>query len=107
MSQYLRRDIAGIGDPSLLNSEVKEFEQRVRRAILPELRYACLYWTSHLLCVEHGDKDVIGALDDFLMGLLLCWFEAMSPIGGIFNIAGTIKEVQRWAVCTLMALDDL
>ena len=106
MSKCLRRDIASIRDPSLLNSEVEEFEQRIQRAIPPELRYACLYWASHLLCVEHGDRDVIGALNDFLMRSLLWWFEAMSLIGGIFNIAGTIKEVQRWVVCALTAFDE-
>jgi hypothetical protein len=62
MSEYLRRDIAGIEDPSLLNSEVKEFEQSVQRAIPPELRYARLYWASHLVCVGHGGEGVIRKL---------------------------------------------
>ena len=38
--------MAGIGDPSLLNSEVKGFEEKVEDAIPTEVRYACWYWTA-------------------------------------------------------------
>jgi hypothetical protein len=102
MSKLLKRDMAGIGDPSLLNREVKEFDQKVQDAIPSEVRYACRYWASHLSCVEHGDDDVVQALMDFLMRSLLWWFEAMSLLGSIRIAVGSIQDAHRWAVCPLI-----
>ena len=45
MSSSLKRDLAGIGDASLSNSEVKESDRKV---MPPEVQYACLYWPAHL-----------------------------------------------------------
>jgi hypothetical protein len=99
MSESLRRDLAGIGDASLLNSEVEGFVQKVEDAIPSELQYACRYWASHLSRVEHGDEAVVRALKDFLMRSLLWWFEAMSLVGGIRMASGLIQEAHDWAVC--------
>jgi hypothetical protein len=99
MKMYLKRNLTGIRDPSLLNCEVKDFEQEVDNTVPFELRYACRYWAAHLSCVEHGDEAVVQALRDFSMGSLLWWFEAMSLIGSAFTAAGSIQEAHRWAVC--------
>jgi hypothetical protein len=102
MSKSLRRDLAGIGDASLLNSEVEDFARKVQDAVPSELQYACRYWASHLSCVEHGDKAVMWALRNFSMQSLLWWFEAMSLIGSTRIASGLIQEAHRWAVCALM-----
>jgi len=101
MSKFLKRDMADIGDASLLNSEVKEFKEKVKNAIPAEVRYACRYWTAHLTCLEHGDEAVVRALDNFSMLSLLWWFEAqaMSLIGSIRIAASSIQEAHPWAVC--------
>jgi NACHT domain len=100
----LKRDIAGISDPSLLNEEVDGFEEKVREAILPEVRYACRYWAFHLSCVELGDETVAKELERFLMRSLLWWFEAMSLIGSIPTAVHSILEAHRWAVSGFDAL---
>jgi hypothetical protein len=64
-SPYLKRDLANIRDPSLLNTEVQAFERKFKDAIPLEVRYACRYWTVHLSCVEHGDEAVVRALKEF------------------------------------------
>jgi hypothetical protein len=90
--------MAGIGDASLLNNEVEDFDLKVQDAMPSELQYACRYWASHLSCVEHGDEAVARALKGFLMRSLLWWFEAMSLVGGIRMASGLIEEAHRWAV---------
>ena len=107
MSSFLKRDMAGIRDPTLLNSEVEGFEQKVWDAISSELRYACLYSTAHLSCVEYGDEVVMQAVKDFSMRSLLWWFEAMSLIRSIPSVAGMIHEAHRWAVRPFIAYRDL
>ena len=94
--------MAGIGDPSLLNSEVEDFDRKVKDAIPSELRYACRYWASHLSRVKHGDEAVVRALNVFLVKSLLWWFEAMSLVGSIRIASGLIQDAHRWLVCPLM-----
>jgi len=50
LARFLKRDMAGISDPSLLNEEVDGFEEKVREAVSPEVRYACRYW-GRIWCV--------------------------------------------------------
>ena len=57
--RFLKRDVFGIGDPSLLNIEVGVFGQKVEDALPSEARYACLYWMSHLPLVDHNDDAVM------------------------------------------------
>ena len=42
-----------------MNSEVEEFDWKVEEAIPCEVRYARLYWTAHLSCVNDGDEVVV------------------------------------------------
>ena len=107
MSKFLKRDLANIRDPSLINTKVEEFDQKVQDAVPSEVRYACLYWTAHLSCVVHGDEAVMWALKDFEKRLMLWWFEAMSLLGSIPVAAGLIQEARRWAVCPLIPYWDL
>lgn len=106
MSNTLKQDIAGIGDASLLNVEVEEFERRVENAIVLEVRYACRFWTAHLSFAEHGDSAVAEALKEFSMRSMLWWFEAMSLIGSIPMAAGCILEARRWAVRRILTYSD-
>ena len=99
MAAFLKRDVAGVSDLSLLNREVNGFEQKVREALSPEVQYACKYWASHLSQVQFGDKITVQALGTFSMRLILMWFEAMSLIGSISTSARSIQEAHRWAVC--------
>jgi NACHT domain len=102
MGTYLKRDVAGISDPSLLNREVDGFEEKVRYALPPEVRYACRHWASHLSFVELGEKRMMEGLEVFLMQSLLWWFEAMSLIGSVSTAASSIQEARRWTVCAFI-----
>jgi hypothetical protein len=109
LGRFLKRDIAGISNPSLLNKEVDGFEGKVRDALSPEVRYACRYWATHLLCVELGDEETVEALEKFSMRSILWWFEAMSLLGSVSAAVSSVQEAHHWAVsgfnCSL--LDDL
>jgi hypothetical protein len=43
LTKSLKQDVAGISDPSLLNSQVDGFERKVREALSPEVQYTCQY----------------------------------------------------------------
>ncbi|KAF9512010.1 hypothetical protein BS47DRAFT_1363413 [Hydnum rufescens UP504] len=97
MAKHLKRDVAGISDPSLLNRDVEGFEEKVKAALSPEVRYACLYWTSHLSRVEIGEARIMEALEAFAMRSILWWFEAMSLLESVSNAVNLIKEAHNWA----------
>jgi hypothetical protein len=48
MNRNLRYDICGIGDTSLLNSEVDGLSERISEHIPEALRYSCRYFAIHL-----------------------------------------------------------
>ncbi|KAF9512576.1 hypothetical protein BS47DRAFT_1486132 [Hydnum rufescens UP504] len=97
MAKHLKRDVAGISDPSLLNRDVEGFEEKVRAALSPEVQYACRYWTSHLSRVEVGEARIMEALEAFSMRSILWWFEAMSLLGSVSNAVSWIEEAHHWA----------
>jgi hypothetical protein len=98
MATFLRQDIAGISDVSLLNSEVKGLEEKVRDALSAEVQYACRYWASHLSGVELGEKRMMEALEGFSKRLILMWIEAMSQIGSLSSAVASMEEACQWAV---------
>jgi hypothetical protein len=71
----LRQDMCGLVGPGVLRSEIKD--GTVASSLLPELQYACRYWTSHLIqSKEHiVDEDTTHL---FLQKHFLHWLEAMS-----------------------------
>ena len=101
MAEFLKRDMAGISDPSVSNSRVEGLEDKVNKALPPEVQYACKFWASHLSRVEFGDQIVVNALERFSKLSILWWFEGMSLLGSSFAAASLIQEVQCWAVCVL------
>jgi NACHT domain len=102
MATHLKRDVAGILDPSFLNREVDGFEQKVRDALSLEVQYACRYWASHLSRMELGERTVMKALESFSMQSILWWLEALSLIGGVSSAVSSIQEAHRWAVCVFL-----
>jgi hypothetical protein len=99
MATHLKRDVAGISDPSLLNREVDGFEGKVRNALSPEAQYACRYWASHLSCVGFGEKRMMRELEVFSMRSILWWLEALSLIGGVSSAVSSMQVAHSWAVC--------
>ncbi|KAF9509840.1 hypothetical protein BS47DRAFT_113675 [Hydnum rufescens UP504] len=98
MATFLKQDIAGISNVSLLNSEVEGLEEKVRDGLSVEVQYACRYWASHLSRVELGEKRMVEALEGFSMRLVLMWLEAMSLIGSLSGAVNAIEDARRWAM---------
>ncbi|KAF9518945.1 hypothetical protein BS47DRAFT_1337839, partial [Hydnum rufescens UP504] len=98
MATFLKQDVAGISDFSLLNSEVEGLEGKARDALPAEVQYACRYWASHLSSVELGEKRAVEALEGFSMQSILMWIEAMSLIGSLSSAATLMEEAHRWAM---------
>lgn len=71
----LKRDICDVRAPATTVAEVPR--TRVNKCLLPEVRYACLYWIPHLLRAkwEGGDREHIQKI---LEVHFLHWVEALA-----------------------------
>ncbi|KAH8993704.1 hypothetical protein EDB92DRAFT_1944392 [Lactarius akahatsu] len=97
LSLRLDRNMAGIEDPSLPHSEIDGFQMKVENAVSPELRYACLYWASHLMKnKDPHDENIWPRLQDFLTRCLLWWIETMALLGTLGDAAESMSQVRAW-----------
>lgn len=87
----LRRNICGLQNDGILRAEINL--QTVNHYLSPELQYSCRYWAHHLVKSKH-----LGAVFDeayaFLQRHFLHWMEAMSILGLISEVLGTINLLQ-------------
>lgn len=84
MNEGLRKDICDIRDPSLRNDEVADLDDRLAQSVSPQLRYACRFWSSHIvLSSSQLPKDVLDRLDFFCRKHLLHWVEVLSLINEV------------------------
>jgi len=97
IAAHLKRDVAEISDPSLLNREVHGIGRKVKEALSPEVQYACRYWASHLSRVEVGEMKMMEALEAFTMRSILWWFEAMSLLRSVSHAVNSIEAAHHWA----------
>ena len=98
MTKSLRQNMAGIEDHTMLNNEVTNFEERVLQVLPAELKYACLYWTSHMLAVECVEHDTESLLSKFLHERLLNWMEAMCLLKAVPQAIVMMRDGHAWAV---------
>lgn len=70
--QGLKQNICELSDPNLLNSEVPDMSTRLKKFLLPEIRYACRHWGMHFQYVILSE-DILGLLHELCLKRLLFW----------------------------------
>lgn len=88
--QSLRKNICKLPSDGTPRADIDQ--QTIDRYLSPELQYACRYWANHLTQAESHEL-----LDDaqlFLESHFLHWLEAMSLLGLILEVVGTIDCLQ-------------
>ena len=98
MRSDLKRDICNIADPTKLNDQVEGLKDRIGKAILPCVRYACLHWSEHVSNAKVGDPEVKEQLEWFCRHGVMYWLEALSLLGSLEKGAPFLEHVREWAV---------
>ncbi|KAG8216568.1 hypothetical protein J3R82DRAFT_6749 [Butyriboletus roseoflavus] len=99
MSNSLKRDMCGIGNPARANSEVPDLAERRETAFDEALLYACCYWSRHLAQLPNdgvSNEALLSALNRFSTTVLLCWVEALSIFGKLESAVVMLREGIRW-----------
>jgi hypothetical protein len=82
----LHVDMCHIRDPSLLNDEVEDLEDRLRIHVSSALRYSCEFWATHCLYdirASDLERTVPLGLLEFCSTHLLHWIELLSLVNGM------------------------
>ena len=96
MSELLRRDICDINDPTKLNSDVSDLDDRLHKHVPEHLRYACQFWSLHLADVPVGDKEIHDKAAEFLFVHFLHWLEVMSLLDKVESAFNMLQNAKHW-----------
>ncbi|KAJ7192655.1 hypothetical protein GGX14DRAFT_594255, partial [Mycena pura] len=83
LNSQLRFNICDLEDSHILNVDIPDLSSRIAEHISAELKYGCIFWSSHLFWSQHPqyggiDNDVLFELKDLLSHRFLHWLEVLS-----------------------------
>jgi len=98
MKGGLKRNICQLDDHTLL-SEVGDLPEQRTAYIGEALKYACSFWTGHLMkCGSSGPdaEEVHLAIDEFFTTCFLFWIEVLSLLGKLDTGVYALNDIQQW-----------
>lgn len=102
--ERLRRNICQL--PSDGTERAKIARQTIDHCLPPELQYACRYWANHLVQCLDLNVMIHDALS-FLRRHFLHWVEAMSLLGLVSEVVGTLNLLRKViSVSSAVAIQD-
>ncbi|EMD36770.1 hypothetical protein CERSUDRAFT_137033, partial [Gelatoporia subvermispora B] len=97
MTSLLRFDICGLRNPSKLNLEFPDLEDRILACIPGDLKYACDFWVSHLLHIRYPTEALVSNVTGCLSRYLLHWFEVISLLGHTRHLSPLLRGIVEWS----------
>ncbi|KAG8794307.1 hypothetical protein FRC12_024968 [Ceratobasidium sp. 428] len=92
-------NICGLESSYVFDKDVPDLTTRVEKAISRELRYACHYWSAHIMLA--GECQALAStLLNFLSNRFLLWLEVMNLCEYLDEGVRTLYRMQKWAVST-------
>ncbi|CAE7094394.1 unnamed protein product [Rhizoctonia solani] len=91
-------NICQLESSHLDDSEVENLDARAENSISVQLRYACQYWSVHMLMSESGTAPaLVILLEQFLVNNLLLWIEVQTLTKRLATSPGNLTSAKRWA----------
>ncbi|KAG8977586.1 hypothetical protein FRB94_000391 [Tulasnella sp. JGI-2019a] len=91
-------------DPSLLNSEVEDLEERIRENISPGLQYACAHMPEHVSQTPAESAEVESLVREFARVRLMNWLEGLSLMGRVHEAVRMALLIESWLKASLHLL---
>ena len=98
MRKRLKKNICKLNNYTVI-SEVEDLPAHKKKYIGDALKYACHFWTKHLLGIPRSSshiKQVQGKIDDFFTKHLLYWVEVLVLTGSLGIGVYAINDVKQW-----------
>jgi hypothetical protein len=98
MNETLHYDMCNIQNPATENRNVPDLAGRLRKKVTSwnAVRYACCFWTRHLVECDKPCSDLLEMLDDFCCHHLFHWLEVLSLIEYLPSLEGELLQVIEW-----------
>jgi hypothetical protein len=98
MNETLHYDMCDIQNPATENRNVPDLAGRLRKKVTSwnAVRYACCFWTRHLVECDKPCSDLLEMLDDFCRQHLFHWLEVLSLIEYLSSLEGELLQVIEW-----------
>ena len=93
MNQKLKRNMCKLPD-GVVNSEVDDLQERIKKHIGKGLEYACRSWHKHL--IDKMPPQALKTLQQFLEEKFLFWLEVLSVIGAVREAINALEATMRW-----------
>ncbi|KAJ3034722.1 hypothetical protein HDV00_004768 [Rhizophlyctis rosea] len=84
-------------DPSLLNSEVSDLEDRMLQNIPRHVLYATIHWIDHF-CTATLTPELLSQFDRFLKEHVLNWLEVVSVLGAVPATTIDLLKLDDWVL---------
>ena len=94
MDSVLQRDVCSLHKPGARTHD-ESTKGRMEKSKLPQIAYACEYWTEHLQAGRRECRDLVadgGKVHSFFQKRLLHWLEAMSLLQ---KVPGAMSALQQ------------
>jgi hypothetical protein len=91
----LKRDMCGIKNPTMLNSEVDGLPSLIANCLPPHTQYACRHWVLHLTNALLSD-DLFLLMTEFCAKYLLYWIEVCGLLGELRNVLIALHDAQQF-----------
>jgi hypothetical protein len=115
MNKHLCRNMCRIEDPSLLNSEIADLNERMDKHVPAAVQYACKYWISHLAAAsqkptspqgEQWMREVKIQLSAFCSEHVLHWMELASLVNHFPSSLSGLNNAIKWCLVCQVHLRD-
>ena len=103
MEKRLKKNICNLEDHAVLN-EVKDLPPQQKIHIGGALKYACQFWTKHLLGIPSSSphvEEVQKAIDRFFTVHFLHWIEVLVLTGNLGTGVYAMNDIEQW--CDLVS----
>ena len=107
MEKRLKKNICNLDDYAVL-SEVKDLSTRKKDHIGDSLKYACQFWTKHLLGISASSphfEEVQKRINKFFTVHLLHWIEVLAITGSLGGGVSAMDDIEQW--CNLVSDIDI
>ncbi|KAF8583156.1 hypothetical protein K439DRAFT_79500 [Ramaria rubella] len=95
MNVHLHYDVCGIGNTSLLNSDVPKLSDCIKH--IPEaLQYACQYFAHHINDMSQPLPGLMDKLQYFITEHLLHWIEVMSLLRSLYKAEVSLELLAEY-----------
>jgi len=104
MRKRLKKNICKLDNHTVL-SEVKDLSAHCREYIGEALKYACCFWTKHLLMVPGSTpciKEVEKGIHQFFTAYLPHWIEVLALTEDLESGVHAMNDVEKW--CALVSI---